>query len=68
MATFKICCCCGTQTGLRKRVCQQCKSPAIFREPTEIEQRSHAESEYRARQLLAELIGSKDAGEQHAAP
>lgn len=35
---MKICLCCGTMHGSKKRVCRVCKVPALWRPLTETEQ------------------------------
>lgn len=36
-ANFRVCNCCGGKAWPRKRVCDTCKVPAIWRAPTEAE-------------------------------
>jgi hypothetical protein len=63
MIAFKICRCCGTKVGARKRVCPYCRVPALWRAPTEAEIAETAAALERSEQLLQELLGK---GADHA--
>jgi ribosomal protein L40E len=56
MTAFKVCVCCGAQHGLRKRVCRDCRVPALWREPTATEQAARDTADETSRRLLAEWI------------
>lgn len=58
---IKICRCCGTKAHLRKRVCPQCKVPAIWDRATPEQQAAHDEEIRRrvefAERMLREIQG-----------
>ena len=55
LASFKICRCCGTEHGLRRRVCRQCKVLAIWDKPTAEQQAEH-DASINAREALIQKL------------
>jgi hypothetical protein len=57
MAEFKVCRCCGSKTGLRRRKCPAkfCRGD-MFREPTQAEIDFQADKDRAAQELLRDLL------------